>query len=70
MHGADDARLGGVFFDAFAKLGDVLVEGAALGEEIDAPDLVGEGIAIDDLASAVMEEAQELRRARCVGRPW
>ena len=59
MDGADDARLGGIFFDAFAKLRDVLVESTAFGEVIHAPDFVGEGVAVDDLATAFLEQAQD-----------
>jgi hypothetical protein len=60
VDGADDARLGeGSFSTAFAKLRDVLVEGTAFGEKIDAPNLVGEGVAVHHLATAIKQEAQD-----------
>jgi hypothetical protein len=57
MHGADDARLRRVFFDSFAELRDVLIEGTAFGEIIDAPNLISEGVAVHHLAATIKKEA-------------
>ena len=63
MDGFDDVGVGGGGFDFFAELGDVLVEGAAVGEVVHAPGVVVEFVAGDDLGGAVVEELQDFEVA-------
>ena len=51
MNGADDDGTLGVKFDALAQLGDVLIEGPAVGHVIQSPTLIEEHIPRDDDAS-------------------
>src|SRR5688572_28368527 len=63
-HGLDDGRLPGVALDLLAELGDVLIEGAAVGVVITAPAGAKELIAAQDLSPAIMKNLQDLDLAQ------
>ena len=58
MDSLDDLGVFGVLFDALAELGDVLVEGAAVGDEVESPAFSEEALAIDDLTALLVEQCE------------
>src|SRR5262245_45516911 len=50
VHGADDPWRPRIDLDPLSELGDLLVERTAVGIVIDAPALVEQGVAVEDLA--------------------
>ena len=56
-NGLDDGGVLGVELDLLAQFGDVLIEGPGLGEVVDAPALIEQGVAAKDFAGAVVEAA-------------
>lgn len=57
-HGFDQ-RMVGVCLDTLTQLGDVLVERSGLWEIVNTPALIEDGIAINHLSRALMEEPED-----------
>ena len=56
VNGADYPGFGGVFLDALAELGYMLIQGATGGVVIDTPAFVEECIAVNDPTLVIIEE--------------
>ena len=59
MDGLDDGWVFWVVFDALAQLGDVLVEGAAVGQVVEAPGVAEEGVSVKDFAGVLVEDFEQ-----------
>lgn len=67
VDGLDEGGICGVGFDFFAELGDVLVEGAAVGHVVVAPGVVVDVVAGEDLVGVVVEELEDFEVAQGEG---
>ena len=64
MDGADDPRVFWIDLDALAKLRNVLVERAAVGEIVLTPAVIEDRVAIQHLALAVVQELKNFHVAQ------
>lgn len=63
VDGADNGGGSGIGFNFFAQLGDVLIEGAAVGGVVHAPTDIEEGVAVDDFSLLLVQKQKDMEIA-------